>query len=129
MQNFASKLFLILLLLLGSTPMKITNQSSSKALSQTKTKIDADALVKSGHMAQECIKAVMETMNPDFCWKKGGDAGKLPYGCPEGMFRSGALCFDNCRRNYQHVAGVCWDGWSSYVPGSITNFSDRATLL
>jgi hypothetical protein len=47
--------------------MKITNKSSSKALYKTETKIDADALVKSGHMAKECIKAVMETMNPDFC--------------------------------------------------------------
>jgi hypothetical protein len=87
----------------------------------------AESLMKGANMAKECIKSVLETENPDFCWKKGGDAGKVPYGCPQGYFRYLALCYQVCRRHYHFVAGVCWNGGSSYIPSSYTNFSEKAT--
>lgn len=127
-------LLISLLLILGSTPMKITNHSEkTSTLSKITSKeqqdklAKADSILKGANIAKECIKAVMETQNPDFCWKKGGDVGKTPYGCPTGWFRHLALCYENCRRDYHFVSGVCWNGAKSYIPSSKTNFSSEAT--
>jgi hypothetical protein len=78
--------------------------------------------------------------------KKGGDAGYIPNECPQGYFRSMALCYVNCKSNYQFFGGVCWEvcpsrfdehpascyknlfNWffkDSYIPSSKTNFSSE----
>jgi hypothetical protein len=99
-----------------------TNNSSTQDQSKLDKAIFAGGLVKS------CMKALVDSMAPDFCWKDGGDVGKIPQGCPEGYFRHLALCYERCRGRYQYNgAGLCVDGWNSYIPSSITNFSDRAT--
>ncbi len=86
----------------------------------------------------------MDAIPAEFCWKRGGDIGVIPYDCPSGYFRSLALCYEYCAAGYSFVAGVCWAqcsagykdhgmtcyqslfDWyfkSSYIPRSITNFS------
>ncbi len=93
-----------------------------------------------------CMKAMMDSIPPAFCWKTGGDFGVIPTACPEGMFRFLALCYEKCPPGWTFVLGVCWSGcdpgydnhpascykslfrWyfkSSYISPSITNFSDR----
>ena len=69
----------------------------------------------------------METMNQDFWWKSGGDAGKTPYGCPRGWFRSGAICYENCAGDYHFKDGFCQDGASWYVPSQKNNFQSEST--
>ncbi len=104
--------------------------------------------------ASACLQGVLSAIPGSFCYKKDGDAGVIPTGCPDGYFRSLALCYENCRSGYKFVAGVCWEkncdsgytdfgltctgchwkGWrlkcktyakDSYMSSSITNFSDR----
>ena len=86
----------------------------------------------------------MQAMPSNFCWKKG-DAGVIPKDCPEGFFRSAALCYKNCGDGFKFVGGVCWtvckQGYTdigalcskgirvyakkSFVPSSITNFDSK----
>lgn len=54
------------------------------------------------------MSALMSNIPPEFCWKKGGDAGKIPTGCPDGYHRSLALCYKDCKDDMKFVAGVCW---------------------
>lgn len=97
-------------------------------------------------LAGDCIKGLMASIPESFCWKKDGDVGIVPTGCPEGYFRSLALCYRNCDPGYGFWGGVCWENCSegydnhgatcyknlirwyfkkSYIPNSITNFSDQ----
>lgn len=65
----------------------------------------------------------MLALPPNFCWKKGGDAGRIPNDCPVGSRRIGAgICRYSCKSGYREVLGVCWKGIRSYVPKSISNF-------
>lgn len=93
-----------------------------------------------------CANAIMNSLPPLWCWKKGGDAGTIPTDCPEGWFRSLALCYKNCEEDYKFIAGVCyknceegykdhglscfkdifhWYFKKSYIPESMTNFDKR----
>jgi hypothetical protein len=93
-----------------------------------------------------CMKALMESIPPSFCFKKGADFGVIPTGCPHGYFRSLALCYEYCKPGFVHVLGICWekcpdgttdiglicgrgilDWWfkRSYIPDSLTNFNDN----
>ena len=93
---------------------------------------------------QLCFQTISEAYPPEFCWKKGGDFGVIPTGCPSGFFRSLALCYEYCRKGYTFVLGVCWQdckrgtdigalciGWfylhakHTYIPTPLTNFSSR----
>jgi hypothetical protein len=100
-------------------------------------------------MAGTCVSSFLSVIPSTFCYKRGGDFGKIPTGCPSGYFRSLALCYEECRDNKIFVAGVCWEqcdsgftdigavclkfDWfqtklyfkSSYIPSSLTNFDDR----
>merc|ERR1711976_48573 len=90
------------------------------------------------------MKAIKNVYPPEFCWKKGGDVGKIPTGCPNGYFRSLALCYQYCKSGYTFVLGVCWQNcpkgtdigalcvdWfyihakHSYIPHALTNFSSK----
>lgn len=64
----------------------------------------------------------MKAMPPEFCWKSGADAGRIPTDCPDGWERKLALCYEKCKSGYKHVLGVCWKFPKSYIPKSITNF-------
>lgn len=65
----------------------------------------------------------MAALPPNFCWKKGGDAGRIPTDCPDDYKRIGiGICRAKCKSHYKDVAGVCWKGFKSYVPKSISNF-------
>jgi hypothetical protein len=96
--------------------------------------------------ANQCMSGLSEAMPPGFCWKKGADAGVIPTGCPAGYFRSLALCYQYCSPGYTHILGICykdcdsgytnhglscfrnlfsWYFKHSYIPRSITNFSDE----
>ena len=71
----------------------------------------------SAKMAGACIKGLISSIPPEFCWKKKADAGTMPN-CPEGYRKSGALCYESCRDDYKVVAGICWSecdgGWKDY---------------
>lgn len=94
----------------------------------------------------KCLTALMDAIPPEFCWKKGADLGIIPTGCPNGYFRSLALCYEYCKPGYRHVLGVCWadceSGFSdiglacfkhifnwyfknTYIPHSLTNFASE----
>jgi hypothetical protein len=100
--------------------------------------------IGAGKLANTCVKAFYETVPASICWKKGGDVGYIPTGCPSGYFRHLALCFENCRPGYRFDGGAlckkgCDSGWDThpltcyrwffqvrgrdtYFPRSITNF-------
>ena len=99
-------------------------------------------------LAKSCYNAFISNIPPSFCYKKGGDFGKIPTACSSGYFRYLALCYKNCDSGYKFVLGVCWQkcgsGYSdhgltcyknlfkwhfkkSYVPSSYTNFDSRAS--
>ena len=95
-----------------------------------------------------CTNSLLSSLPPAFCWKKGGDAGKIPQNCPKGFTRKGALCEENCKGDYRLIGGVCyrnckkgykdhglscysnflkWYFKSSYVPKRLTNFDKKVT--
>jgi hypothetical protein len=97
-------------------------------------------------VAKQCIASLAESMPPSFCWKKGADAGIIPYGCPRGYFRSIALCYKHCKPGFGFWGGVCWHickpgfvnhgltcfkwlfDWyfkPSYIPHILTNFASN----
>ena len=101
-----------------------------------------------GGLFKTCMLSLMESISPPFCWKKGGDAGLIPTGCPAGYFRNLALCYVNCDKGYVFSAGSCWEecpqGYQtillscqkgneiltsyvkkSYIPKSLTNFASE----
>ena len=104
-------------------------------------------LQKTGkELIRVCANGLLNSVPPLWCWKKDGDAGKIPTDCPPGWFRSLALCYEYCKDNYRHIAGVCykncepgykdhglscfkdlfhWYFKSSYIPKSMTNFDKR----
>lgn len=51
----------------------------------------------------------MQVIPPMWFWKKEGDAGIGPTGCPEGYFRSADLCYQNCKDDYYFTAGSCYE--------------------
>jgi len=95
-------------------------------------------------IAQTCTKSFFESVPPTICWKKGGDVGIIPTGCPAGYFRYLALCFKNCEPGTSFDGGAlciggCPSGYAThpltcykfpfgiigrrtYFPKSITNF-------
>lgn len=102
-----------------------------------------EVALKGGEIAANCMKALSDNIPPSFCWKEGGDVGVIPTRCPDGFFRSLALCFEHCQPTHYHVLGICWascsSGYSdhgascfkslfdwyfknSYIPHSVTNF-------
>ena len=123
------------------------NQSTDFLQLSTSTSVSK---AKAATYTSACLKGVMASIPPSFCYKKNGDAGKIPTGCPSGWFRSVALCYKNCKEGYKHVLGVCWQkkcpkgykdhgltcfkfNWlksktkvkDSYVPSSMNNFDSR----
>ena len=123
------------------------NQLSDFLQLSTTTKVSK---ASAATYASACLKGVMNSIPPSFCYKKNGDAGKIPTGCPSGWFRSGGLCYKDCKEGYKHVLGVCWQkscpkGYKdngltcfkfkmfksktkvkdSYVPSSMNNFDSR----
>jgi len=121
---------------------KTETQTGLVAKTETKTGGAVDA----GKLAGTCMKALMDNIPPTFCYKRGADFGVIPTGCPPGYFRSLALCYEHCGNNYTHILGICYQpcpagyinhgltcfrnlfSWffkHSYIPSSITNFSDR----
>ena len=101
------------------------------------------------NLVSACMKGILQSIPPSFCYKKDADAGVIPTGCPDNFFRYGALCYENCVSNYRFVLGTCWEdcpgGYSdhgltcfkwnwfksrtiwkgSYIPKPLTNFDDR----
>ena len=91
-----------------------------------------------------CTTALMQSVPPVWCWKKGGDVGEIPKGCPSGYRRHGLLCYENCKSGY-FVKGIqcienCKKGYEykgiqckgaksylpkSYLPKSITNCNKK----
>ncbi len=103
----------------------VNRSSSTSILKHKKLNLLQDPLNEGngGFIAKFCMNAIMESVLPAFCWKSGGDVGTVPMGCPAGMFRF--LAYEKGVENYNFVLGVCWSGWRSYIPHSITNFSDQ----
>ena len=119
-------------------------QTKKKTLKLQNKAIDSKKLPK---IIQQVVTLGMNSITRsipyEFCWKQGGDAGVIPTDCPEGMFRSLALCYEYCKEGYTYVAGVCWGNcgdatdigalcvgggiWAkhTYMAGSLTNFSDQ----
>jgi len=58
--------------------------------------------------AKHCMLGINKSLPPEFCWKKGGDVGIIPTGCPSGFHRELALCYKYCPSGYRNVLGVCW---------------------
>jgi len=149
-KNFINSLVLIYLLCFmhfstNINSISLTKNSIMKNLKKSESE-DVGSAIDAGKMAGTCMKSLMDSIPPEFCWKKGADFGVIPTGCPSGYFRSLALCYQYCNPGYRHVLGICWADCSggytdhgltcfkslfswyfkhSYIPGSLTNFSDR----
>lgn len=136
--NFMSKKFntllIVLLLIIGyitsiQANLNLTMTEAEKLSYEEKLKQDniakAETLEQGGNMAKQCISSLMETENADFCWVKGGNAGHIPTGCPEGFFRYLAMCYKICDRHYMFRDGYCYHGWKIYWPKQYTNFSQN----
>lgn len=97
-------------------------------------------------LAKSCYEAFVKNVPPTFCYKKGGDLGKIPTQCGDGYFRFGLLCHQTCKDGYHFVLGVCWENcptdyrndgltcyksfyhWffkKSYIPSTYGNFDSR----
>lgn len=50
--------------------------------------------------ATEFAAAFVEEMPPAVCWKRGGDVGVIPTGCPNGYHRHMAECIKHCDDGY-----------------------------
>jgi hypothetical protein len=121
-------MFCVLLLSSMIQSLGLHKKIGKSSLSSKAPNQNLDKAIFGGNLAKACMKALVDSMAPDFCWKEGGDVGIIPQGCPDGYFRHLALCYERCRQPYQYnQAGLCVDGWNSYIPSSITNFSDRAS--
>lgn len=129
------------------TSIKIETSNQKTSINESQPGSGAGNAATTASVVNECISAFMEAMPPAFCWKKGGDFGVVPTACPNGYFRSLALCFEHCREGFTHIAGICYrncDGgmtnlglsclrWipfrfyfkQSYIPRSLTNFSSE----
>lgn len=133
----------------------MTTPNSAKAFLQLDlNEINDLGASEAAKYASACLKGALASIPPSFCYKQNGDVGVIPTNCPEGYFRSLALCYENCKSGMKFVAGVCWeDGckpgyydfgatctkctWSplycdtyakySYISPSITNFDSRVT--
>jgi len=103
-----------------------------------------DKAMGAAGIAQTCTKSFFESVPPTICWKKGGDVGIIPTGCPPGYFRYLALCFKHCEPGTSFDGGAlciggCPPGYAvhpltcykfpfgikgrrAYFPKSITNF-------
>ena len=145
-QRFFQNLFVIFFLLLSSSNAILLRNSKTQLNDFNK---NSDRMAKgftAARYASTCMSALTNSVPPAFCFKKGADAGVIPDGCPEGFFRSAALCYAYCSPGWKHILGICYNGcekgyddhgltcyksffhWyfkSSYIPESITNFSDR----
>jgi hypothetical protein len=149
--NLQSRIFILYLLIsfciigrfnsIKAGKNQLLKETTGKNLNE-----EEDKKVDKKKLAADCMKGVMNTLPPAFCWKKGADVGKIPTGCPEGYFRSLALCYKQCKPGYKFVLGVCWEicpqgyknlplrcwkklfSWyfkHSYIPHILTNFSDK----
>lgn len=58
-------------------------------------------------IAHACFRNILENIPPSFCWKKDGDFGEIPTGCPPNYFRNIALCYENCEPGYTYGVGSC----------------------
>jgi hypothetical protein len=130
----------------SNTPIITSEPNLLQTNSKFLTKVD---YVMGTEMAGSCVSSFLSVIPSTFCYKKGGDAGVIPTGCPDGWFRSLALCYEECKSGYSFVAGVCWEkcrsgytdlgascfkwNWfksktyfkSTYIPSSMTNFDSR----
>jgi hypothetical protein len=145
---------MIMLLILCSYTLSLKVYTKNGLMNAVKNKDEGgsssssgtDKFVTSADYISKCMKGLTESIPPGFCWKKGGDAGILPSGCPSGYFRSMALCYELCPDGWSHVLGICYRNcdagftdlglscWrhifdfyfkSSYIPKSLTNFADE----
>ena len=63
--------------------------------------------IEGQNIVNACTTALMEVIPPIFCWKKGGDAGVIPTGCPPGFHRYGLMCYENCKSGYKDIGISC----------------------
>ena len=142
-KNFQIVTFLIIILVsMSLTSGKMLN----KLASYNKNYAATGTLSSSIEVAKTCLSGMMTAVPPAFCWKKGGDFGKIPTRCPDGYFRFLAMCYANCGPNRHFILGVCYDncekGYDNHplscykslfrwyfkysrIPHQLTNFSDK----
>jgi len=138
---------MVLFLIFSSAIFVLSSKLKNISSLTNKVKVTAiENKIDNAKMAGTCLKAMMDSIPADFCWKKPLDFGTIPTNCPKGYFRSLALCYEECKPGYKHVLGVCWASCSagyndiglvctkgisdwffkkSYIPKSLTNFSDQ----
>jgi hypothetical protein len=82
-----------------SISIKKNNHDGSKNI----TNINSEEIVK------KCMMGLIDSIPPQFCWKKGGDFGRFPKECPQGYIKYGVLCYKNCEPGYTFSLGICWE--------------------
>jgi hypothetical protein len=143
MKHTSKQAFFILYFVIASLLINTSNTINLNKMTLKTTGPTVDRLKVAG----ECMKGLTKSLANSFCWKKGLDLGIIPTGCPSGYFRSLALCYEYCKPNYRHFAGLCYAdcesrSWTDmglfciradfkikgkhiYVPNSLTNFDGR----
>ena len=149
---------LLIILIISSSVISVVRKIKLKTVSNMKIQAksnggdntggDKTGEAMSGY-AQVCFAGLASAMPQDFCWKKGGDFGKIPTNCPNNYERILALCFEKCKPGYKHFLGVCWrekcdQGYTehrftcfknvikwyfknAYIPNSLTKFNKLVT--
>jgi hypothetical protein len=67
----------------------------------------SEQTIEGQNIVNACTTALMQSVPPVFCWKKGGDVGVIPKGCPSGYRRHGLLCYKNCNNGYFSYGITC----------------------
>jgi hypothetical protein len=140
--NIKNTLLIIFLIFISYTSGKML----TKLALYNKSHATTGTLTTSFDLAKACISGMMAVVPPAFCWKAGGDFGRIPTSCPNGYFRFIAMCYKNCEPNHYFFLGVCykncepgfqnhplscfmhlfhWYFKHSYIPHIITNFANE----
>jgi len=72
----------------SKTKNKVSNSKAGKSKPSASSRIGkVNNGITAGKLANTCVKAFYDSIPPSICWKRGGDVGIIPTGCPAGYFR------------------------------------------
>ena len=86
---------------------RIKTQSNHQKFHLHRKSRDAESTNSNISLAKTCTKAFFGAMPPTFCMHS--PAPTKPD-CPKNFSRTaGVMCQENCKSNYIHTLGVCWE--------------------
>ena len=68
----------------------------SMTLKNFTTKDSVETPIKAAAIGGVCLKALIDNISPEFCWKRRVDKGQAPN-CLQGFTRTQAHCIQSCK--------------------------------